>query len=178
MSIPSEPRPVKLIIGLFLKEIGLIESVSGQLSEKFGNVDIISSWFSFDFTDYYAPEMGSPLFRRLLVFKKLIRQDSLVEIKLFTNELEKNYTRFEKRKINIDPGYLSHERFVLATGKNYTHRIYLGQGIFADLTLIYTRGSFQALPWTYPDYKDPRILEFLEKVRRKYIIDLKQYNSK
>lgn len=174
MSIPSEPRAVKLIVGLFLKETGLIKPVSKKLEEKFGAVDIISPWFPFNFTGYYTSEMGFPLFRRLLVFKRLVSQDSLVEIKLLTNEMEKSNIRDKKRQVNIDPGYVSHERFVLATGKNFTHRIYLGEGIFADLTLIYTRGSFQALPWTYPDYKDPGMLGFLETVRSKYIVDLKR----
>ncbi len=174
MSIPSEPKAVKLVIGLFMKETALIKSVSKKLEEAFGAVDIISPWFSFDFTDYYAPEMGFPLFRRLLVFKRLFSQDSLVEIKLLTNEIEKLNIQNKKRQINIDPGYLSHERFVLATGKNFSHRIYLGKGIFGDLTLIFTGGSFRALPWTYPDYKDSRMLGFLKTVRNKYIIDLKR----
>jgi hypothetical protein len=117
--------------------------------------------------------MGSPLYRRLLVFKKLVSQDALVEIKLLTNGLEKINCRDQKRRVNIDPGYLSHERFVLATGKNFTHRLYLMKGIFADLTLIYTKGNFQALPWTYPDYKDPKMLTFLETVRKKYVVDLR-----
>ena len=75
--------------------------------------------------------------------------------------------------MNIDPGYLLLERFVLATGKNFTHRIYLGGGIYADLTLIYTRGDFQALPWTYPDYADPRMIRHLNQIRHRYTIDLK-----
>ena len=84
--------------------------------------------------------------------------------------------RFEiddKRQVNIDPGYLSAERFVLATGKNYTHRIYLSKGIFADLTLIFTKGNFHTLPWTYPDYADLRMIRFLKIVREKYLLDLK-----
>jgi hypothetical protein len=75
--------------------------------------------------------------------------------------------------VNIDPGYLVHERFVLATGKNFTHRIHLAEGIYADLTLIYTKGAFQTLPWTYPDYADEKMLFFLEGVRKKYLVDMK-----
>ena len=75
--------------------------------------------------------------------------------------------------VNIDPGYLLHERFVLATGKNYSHRIYIGKGIYADLTLMYTKGKFEPLPWTYPDYASENIIDFLEKVRKKYGVDIK-----
>jgi hypothetical protein len=135
---------------------------------------MISPWIPFDFTSYYETEMGAPLYRRLLTFEKPVPQDQLVRIKLYTNELEMQYMKDGKRRINADPGILSHERFVLATGKNFTHRIYLNNGIFADLTLIFTQGRFQELPWTYPDYKDKNILSFLEKVRSKYLIDLKR----
>ena len=98
--------------------------------------------------------MGSPLFRRLFGFKQLIQQHDLGQIKLTTNSIEHQYSSGNKRLVNIDPGYLLHERFVLATGKNYSHRIYIGKGIYADLTLIYCHGRFESLPWTYPDYAD------------------------
>jgi hypothetical protein len=76
--------------------------------------------------------------------------------------------------VNIDPGYLLPERLVLATGKNFTHRIYIGQGIYADLTLIFQKGAFRTLPWTYPDYADRCLIDFLTLVRNKYMLDLKQ----
>jgi hypothetical protein len=91
---------------------------------------------------------------------------------LNTNRLETRYASSDRRRINIDPGYLLHERFVLASGKNFSHRIYIGHRIYADLTLIYQRGAFEKLPWTYPDYADRPILSFLEQVRNKYSIDL------
>ena len=78
-----------------------------------------------------------------------------------------------KRRVNIDPGYMARSRFVLATGKDFAHRIYLNRGIYADLTLIYARNGFQRLPWTYPDYGSPLMMDYLEKIRRKYIVDLK-----
>ena len=76
--------------------------------------------------------------------------------------------------INIDPGYLLMERFVLATGKNYSHRIYIGQNIYADLTLTYEKGHFKTLPWTYPDYAGEPIQSFLNKVRKRYAVDIKR----
>jgi hypothetical protein len=129
---------------------------------------------AFDYTDYYEPEMGRGLFRRVIAFKQLIAQDQLADIKLQTNAVEFRYSRKGKRRVNIDPGYLLRERFVLATGKNYSHRIYVGQGIYADLTLIYREGRYRPLDWTYPDYAADELRNFLTAVRRKYALDLKQ----
>ena len=173
MSRPQPPQPAKLVIGMFLKEKHLLVPVTAALTEKFGTVDMVSSWFYFNYTNYYESEMGGPLFRRVLAFKTLIRQEALAEIKNITNGLEQAYATAGKRSVNIDPGYMLLERFVLATGKNYTHRIYIGRQIYADLTLIYTQGRFQTLPWTYPDYGDPKMLTYLEQVRQKYGIDLR-----
>jgi len=176
MSTPQPPEPAKLLISLFLQEKSLVTDVAKELSEKFGPVDMISSWIPFDFTSYYESEMGSPLFRRIIVFKNLIKQSSLADIKLKTNDLEIRHSKNSKRMINLDPGYMIRARFVLATGKNYSHRIYIGKGIYADLTLIYSKGEFKTLPWTYPDYADKKMLSYLELVRNKYLIDLKTGN--
>lgn len=165
--------PAKLVIGLIMKDRTLFEPAGAELSAGFGAVDMVSSWMPFDYTTYYEPEMGTPLFRRVLTYKKLINQEDLPEIKLATNRLEQSLARNGQRRVNIDPGYLLYERFVLASGKNFSHRIYIGSGIYADLTLIYQRGRFETLPWTYPDYADQPMLAFLTQVRRKYAVDLK-----
>jgi len=174
MSIPKEPKPAKLVIGLIMKDRTLIEPLGIELSTGFGSADMVSCWMPFNYTSYYAPEMGAPLYRRLLVFKNLIAQDQLPDIKLTTNRLELAFSQNGRRRVNIDPGYLLHERFVLASGKNFSHRIHIGKGIYADLTLIYQRGGFEKLPWTYPDYADAPILEFLAQVRNKYVFDLRE----
>jgi hypothetical protein len=176
MSLPQAPKPAKLVIGLIMKDRALFEPLSGELSAGFGSVDLVSSWMPFDYTTYYKPEMGTPLYRRLLTYKKLIQQDELPEIKLTTNRLEQSFAQNGRRRVNIDPGYLLYERFVLASGKNFCHRIYIGSGIYADLTLIYQRGKYEKLPWTYPDYADEPMLAFLTQVRNKYAIDLKRTN--
>ena len=134
---------------------------------------MISPWYDFDFTDYYAGEMGSPLYRRVLVFERLIEQEHLVRIKVKTNQIEQAFAVQGARQVNLDPGYLLLERFVLATGKNFSHRIYLGQGIYADLTLVFQDGRYQALPWTYPDYASPQLRDFLLQARQRYRRDLK-----
>lgn len=173
MSIPSKPDSAKLVIGVFTNEKTLFAKVAERLIDKFGSADIISQWMPFDYTSYYEPEMGEALDRRMMSFEKLIEQGDLVSIKLLTNEIEKEYADGGKRNINIDPGYLLMSRFVLATGKDFTHRVYLDKGIYADLTLIFKSGQFQTLPWTYPDYADTIMLQYLTGVRNKYISDLK-----
>ncbi len=173
MSQPQKPRPAKLIVGIFLQDTSLLVNVAAELQHLFGAVDMVSPWLAFDYTDYYAAEMGTRLHRRMLVFRELIAQESLAEIKCRTNALESAYAVQGKRRINLDPGYLLYERFVLATGKNYSHRIYIGRGIYADLTLMFQKGAFQPLPWTYPDYAAADMRAFLALVRRKYGNDLK-----
>lgn len=173
MSQPIPPKPAKLIAGFFLKDKTLSEAIVDALQDSLGPIDMISAWIGFDFTSYYEREMGAPLSRRMVVFKNLVEQTQLAAIKRLTNELEAGCQRQGRRQVNIDPGYLLPERFVLATGKNFTHRIYVGEGIYADLTLIYQKGAFRALPWTYPDYCDNRMVDFLTLVRKKYMLDLK-----
>lgn len=174
MSKPQEPKPAKLVIGLLMKDRALFEPLAVELASEFGSLDMVSPWMPFDYTTYYEQEMGTPLFRRLLAFKSLIEQFDLASVKLTTNRLEDQYARNGRRRVNIDPGYLSYERFVLASGKNFIHRIYIGQKIYADLTLIYQQGAFQKLPWTYPDYADRPIASFLAQTRAKYAADLKR----
>ena len=89
MSKPQPPKPGKLVIGIILKKKSFLVPVANELVEKFGTVDLVSAWFPFTKTTYYEPEMGAPLFRRMLTFKRLILQDALAKIKLQTNMLEK-----------------------------------------------------------------------------------------
>lgn len=173
MSQPQPPHLAKLVIGLLMRQQELITPVAGDLTARFGVIDMVSSWLDFTYTHYYAAEMGAPLFRRMLVFKELIRQRDLAAIKQQTNAIERRYGRDGRRSVNIDPGYLLRERFVLATGKNFCHRIYIGKGIYADLTLIYRKGAFEPLAWTYPDYADRTMRDYLKQVRNKYVEDLK-----
>jgi hypothetical protein len=175
MSLPQKPKPAKLVIGLLMKDKALFEPLAAEITSIYGSPDMISFWMSFEYTTYYEAELGSPLYRRLLTFESLIDQQDLADIKLTTNRLEHSYMRHHRRKVNIDPGYLLYERFVLASGKNFSHRIYIGRCIYADLTLIYRKGAFETLPWTYPDYADQPIRRFLEQVRNKYAVDLKYY---
>lgn len=172
MSELSEPRRVKLFIGLIHSEDAPVEECLGKLKEKFGEIDFISEKLPFNLTTYYESEMGKGLWREIISFRNLIRRDELVDIKVFTDKLEKDFSQKGKRKINIDPGYISGEHLILATGKGYYHRPYLGKGVYADLALVYRNKEFQPLEWTYPDYRGQGLRNLFKELREKYIIEL------
>ncbi len=179
MSKPKNPDPAKLVIGCIMNDKTSVEGVYPILEETFGPVDLVSRWLNFAYTDYYYKEMGSPLYRKVFVFKDLIAQKDLALIKEKTNGLEEKFTFDGNRSVNMDPGYLVSSRFVLATGKEYSHRIYIGHKIYADLTLMYSKKKgFTTLDWTYPDYASESMLSFLSKVRDKYLVDLKASKGK
>ena len=178
MSEPRKAEDVKLISSLFSSQESLIDDVIKELEEMFGPAEWKSPKLLFDRTQYYAKEMGWPLHRRFISFKTLIRPDEIVEIKLATNKVEARYSQDGKRRINIDPGYISLERLVLATGKNYTHRIYLGKGIYADLTLIFHQGIFKTLDWTYRDYAAPEVKDYFSDVRERYKAQIRGLDQK
>ncbi len=174
MSVPEMARDVKLLMSLFSCEKALIDGVMEQLSDKYGEIDWAGPEVFFDRTRYYEKEMGWPLHRRFVTFKDLVPPEMLVDIKLETNRIEASFMNGKKRRINIDPGYICLERLVLATGKNYIHRIYLGKGIYADLTLVFKRGGFVPLDWTYPDYGAPEMIESFNMIRSRYLNQLRE----
>ena len=173
MSRPKNPNLVKLITSLITGEDDIIKPVLKKLEARLGSVDILSERLDFNHTDYYRDEMGERLFRKIASFEKLIKPDELADIKLFTNSVEDEYLKEDgKRAINIDPGYISMEKMVLASCKNFSHRIYLKKGIYADLTLIYKAGGFQSLEWTFPDYAKDNIKRLLQGIRERYMHQL------
>lgn len=174
MSTPEEPGRVKLITSLFSPRKELIHEVVNTMTDLFGPVDWMSPPLFFDRTRYYAREMGWPLHRRFITFQELIPPTDLISVKLETNKIEGEYLDGENRLLNVDPGYISAERLILATGKNYIHRVYLGRGIFADLTLIFKKGTFIPLEWTYRDYSDPEMIETLNQIRETYMNELRE----
>ena len=174
MSDPHEANDVKLISSLFSPSKELIDDVMPELEQMFSPSDWTSPELYFDRTKYYAREMGWPLHRRFVSFERLLRPTDIVEIKIATNRMENGYRQEGRRRVNIDPGYISLERLVLATGKNYAHRIYLSKGIYADLTLIFHKESFRPLQWTYKDYASPEIIGLFNEVRERYKRQLRE----
>ncbi len=127
----------------------------------------------FTHSDYYRAEMGERILRRFLLFDPLRGRELLPDMKLETNGIEGAFSEDGRRTVNVDPGYIALEQVVLATTKGYTHRLYLGKGIFGDLTLIYQDGTYQALPWTYPDYGSAPIISLFNEWREAYRRDLR-----
>ncbi|HOW56868.1 MAG TPA: DUF4416 family protein [Smithellaceae bacterium] len=173
MSKPTPAEPVKLIFSVFSDDSAKIDETISALAFYYGLPDFISAVMPFDYTDYYCPEMGAGLVRRFISMEKLIRPESLPDIKEVTNGIEDKSAHAGKRSVNIDPGYLSKAHLILATGKGYSHRPYLRDGIYADLTLIYQNKKFCVLPWTYPDYASTAVQGMLEKIRTGYLQQLK-----
>lgn len=169
MSRPSEPPPAKLIVGLLFREPESRSGALARLEERFGPLDLLTEPIPFVYTSYYEREMGAGLLRQVAGFENLVEPDALADIKLATNAMEAELSVEGKRTINLDPGILTEERLILASGKNFTHRVYLRNGIYADLTLIYQKGGYRALPWTYADYREPMLLHFFKALKRKLL---------
>lgn len=148
----------------------LIPLATDRLSEILGDVDLESPDYVFDFSDYYRAEMGAPLFKQFFSFHPLQKPEFLTLLKRKTTACERmNRSPGGGRLVNLDPGYWSDAKLVLASTKNYSHRICIGRRIFAEITLRYHMGKLQPMEWTYPDYRTELALEFFGKVRKIYL---------
>ena len=176
-SIKEHP-PVKLIIAVTYRSDIDIEQVISKLEQMESPVDNKSEVYEFSmFTSYYQLEMGEMLKKCFVTFKNLINPEKLPSIKVNTNNLEMQYECDKKRRINIDPGYITQAKLILATTKNYSHRIYIGDGIFGDVHMQYSNKSYRPQTWTYPDYKDDKNVAFFNNVRQIYLKQLTDINS-
>jgi hypothetical protein len=160
--------PVKLVVGMISGRKPLFDAAQRELIAQFGPLDYESALMPWEFTDYYSKELGENLWRKFLGFERLIDPEGLAGIKLFTNRLEAKFSEGGARRINLDPGYLDSAKLVLATTKNRDHRIYIGQGIFAEVTLHFRGKSFRAWEWTYPDYATPEYITIFNEIRALY----------
>ena len=176
----GEPQPhadVCLVVGMLTAFPVLFSRAATALSERFGPVIRESETLAFDFTTYYEPRMGRGIKRKFFTFERLVAPERMAEIKLRTNDLERRLAGPEfpvPRPINLDPGYVTHSKLVLATTKDYSHRIYLGQGIYAEVTLRFVGGHFEPMPWTYPDYRTEGYRAFFDEVRADFMKRSKQ----
>jgi hypothetical protein len=166
------PDPVLLIVAAFSRHDEALAWGQERLEGHFGPVALVSPVFEFDQTLYYQPTMGSGLRKQLLAFANLVAADCLAPVKLATNDLEAELARTgryaEARPLNLDPGVLSLGKFLLATTKDQAHRVYLRDGIYAEVTLRFHAGTFEPWPWTYADYREPGMLAFLNEARAYY----------
>ncbi len=165
----AKQEKVKLIIGLIARQ-EFLDSACLRSSKAFGAIDYKSEILDFDSTRYYEKEMGFKLKRQFITFLKLINPKELPGIKIKTNKIEtKFFTSQKKRFVNIDPGYLSLSKLVLATTKDHQHRIYLDKGIFGEVTLRYREKTFCAWPWTYADYCKVEYIRILNSIRNELL---------
>jgi len=142
-------------------------AVHARLAAALGALADVSSEMPFSHSPYYEAEMGAGLLREYVVFEQLVAPGMLAEIKLQTNAIEQEWSEEGRRGVNVDPGLLTDHSLILATGKDYAHRIYLREGIYAEVTLYAHGGGLAALPWTYPDYREAATMEFFEKQRQR-----------
>jgi len=163
---PFEPE--KLVVGVLASRTTVSADVIAALAERFGPPDLVSDEMPFGFTDYYDAEMGGGIRRFFYSALRLTAPEDLAAVKLRTNALEASFAEGGRRRVNLDPGLLSLGRLILASTKPGPHRIPLAQGIYAELTLVYERGGFRPLPWTYPDFRSAGYLTVLEAVRELY----------
>lgn len=174
MGLIKKHLPVKLIIAITYHPGIDVETVISELENLKLFVDKRSEIYEFsEFTSYYEMEMGSNLKKCFITFFDLIAPEELPAIKTKTNILEEKYNINNKRQVNIDPGYITQAKLILATTKNYSHRIYIGNGIFGDVHMHFKNKSYQSQSWTYPDYKDGNNVNFFNAVRQRYLEQLR-----
>lgn len=161
-------RPVKLIAGCIFRDERVLDKARRLLESKFGSIDFESPAIPFTHTGYYEREFGKGLKRKFVSFKKLISPSRLAGIKAISNSIERRLSTGPNRLINIDPGYLDYAKLILASTKDYNHRVYVGKGIFAEITLSYQGNSFKPWDWTYPDYKSQEYIDIFNAIRRIY----------
>ena len=168
MAETTKTTDVKLFCAILYNDSESLSATEKLLTKKFGEIDFSGKQFSFDKTNYYQEEMGQDLKRKIISFKKCVPPENISDIKLFTNNLETQLSADGKRKTNIDPGYIDYMKVILASAKYGPHKIYLKNGIYADLTLIYSKGGYSPFNWTFPDFKTNLYHNELLEIRNIY----------
>lgn len=171
------PGRVKLIVGILAADAGCLESAVETVEQKFGKIDLKSDVWDFSQTDYYKDQTGGEILKQFVSLERTISPGRLAKIKLKTNRIEKllaeELAATVPRPVNLDPGLIEPSKLILATTKNYSHRIYIGKKIYAEVTLIYDKGKWQGFDYTYPDYQQECYFDFFSKVRIKLKEQLK-----
>lgn len=165
----GKPHPLEkslLFIGALYAQENIFSEATKMLESSFGNILLQSQPHSWNYTDYYDKELGTPIYRSFVFFDRIMDPTLLIEAKITTNDIERIFSRNSKRQINLDPGYLTLAKAVLSSTKNYSHRIYLGRGIYGEVTLLFKKQRFIPLPYTYHDYRDEHYLNIFQEARR------------
>jgi len=173
----KEPKPVKLLVGILAADERCLAAARDGLAETLGTLDLTSEIWTFDQTDYYASQTGPRILRQFVSVAELIDPGDLAAIKHRTNALEQRLAASLAlpfpRPVNLDPGLIEPSKLVLATTKNYSHRIYLGDKMYAEVTLVFDKGNWRPLPYTYPDYHRQEYFDFFSQVRDRLVQQLR-----
>lgn len=165
-----EPYKVKLFLAIMYHTQEAREKALSKFFSRYGDPERGAVTLEVNkFTKYYDGEMGIGLKKDYIVMEKLIDRTTLPDIKEFTNQIEEDFSKNGMRIVNLDPGYISRDKLVLASTKNFFQRVYLTKGIYAEITMHYRRGRFRYFSWTYPDYKNPDVIRILEKARAQLV---------
>ncbi len=178
MGVITLPPQVKPVCGILYSESAPLDQIMIRLESLLGTADLTSEPYAFDFTDYYDSRMKTPLRKFFVSFLRPMNREDLPTIKQETNMIEDRFSvegeNKRQRLVNLDPGYIARSKLVLASTKNFSHRIYIKDGIYAEVTLTYTKGDFRPSPWTFADYRTESVLSFFRRVREIYMEQLKR----
>jgi hypothetical protein len=173
----QEPKPVKLIVGILASDERCLAAARDAVFASFGPADLVSEAWPFTQTDYYADELGPHVLRQFVSMEELAHPGDLAEIKHRTNTIEQQLAAAlatpYPRPVNLDPGAIEPSKLILASTKNFAHRIYIGRKMYAEVTLVFDKGQWRSLPYTFPDYHRPEYLEFFSLVRSRLVQQLR-----
>lgn len=174
----KEPNPVKLIVGILASDERCLAAARQAALAALGSPDFVSEAWTFDQTDYYTKEIGPEVLRQFVSIERLIHPGDLAAIKHRTNEIERKLAETlatpYPRPVNLDPGVIEPSKLILASTKNFAHRIYIGMQMYAEVTLVFDKGQWRTLPYTFPDYYRPEYHEFLSRVRSRLVEQLRE----
>lgn len=177
MAETRPPCPVKFFIAILYREQQFLKKALLALQERWGAIDFEGADHCFDVTHYYQSEMGAPLYRRIVTIGQLLEPTLLVEMKLHCNEFEQSLAHENQRTVNLDAGYLDHNKYLLASAKEAGQKVYLDKGIYADLAGRFKGGKYQPFEWSFPDFRDGRYDEELLTIRSIYLNQLKTWRK-
>jgi hypothetical protein len=177
MASIQPPPLVKYFIAVLFRDQRHLDAARAAVVSTWGALDFEGPDHIFDVTGYYEPEMGAPLFRRIIAFENLFEPTLLVDMKLACNRIEDSMRSEGKRTVNLDAGYLDHNKVLLASAKQAGQKVYLDKGIYADFAGRYKAGRYHPFEWSFPDFKDGRYDEELKSIRSVYLTQVKELRN-